>query len=1003
MLGRQQIANISTAISELFKNSYDAYADNIEADYFRYSNLFILRDNGFGMTEEEFTERWLAVGTESKYGKEGGMKSLPLPEGKTKRPMMGEKGIGRLAISTIGSQVLVLSRAEREGKPCPTVAAFLNWRIFESPGIDLDQIEIPVLPYPTGTLPNREEVLILVDFFRDNIKNLKEKIPEKLQKEILDDLDRFDFDPIATDEHLSALSLKENKKKTALSLLKGNTGTHFYIQPSSTQLSSEIDEQPEGGGSAPLIKTLIGFINSMKLPAESENGQTKVSEQTKENPAAPALTIKTAFRDHKKADLYEDLINSQNFFTREDFKLTDHLVEGAFDDAGDFDGSVKIYKQNPVTHHISKPKGMRGKTDCGSFGIKFGYVQGTQAESSLSKEDYATITGKIERIGGLYIYKDDIRVQPYGSYDIDYLGLEVRRSKKASYYFFSYRRLFGFVEVSREENPELAEKAGREGFIDNDAYKQFKKLLVNLFLQLAIDFFRDEGQDLGGFQEAKAEFKKQDEIRRDREKETREARTKLRNDLNKIIEKLDEEIPARDLNETVEEFSESVEKLKATFLPEEFADRLLKAEKTYKKKIKNVRDRYYIEKPKIGLDEKLRKSWEYYRNEFLDFEKNDWAKARARISSVARDALKSKNIASPIRKWALENSQIRLKEQSADIGKKIIEVKNLMSSLLHRVEQTNKSFQNESKSLEDNLRMQLIQGKEDSFHEAFNDFDTELEKLADEEKFLLTNLQERAKDLQRIFEDDGNGQHRYTLNETIAALEEENLDLKIRYDESVELAQLGMSVSVIGHEFGFTINSIRTFLSRLSNWAEQNPELDDLYNGLRREFDHLDEYLRMFTPLQRRLYRSEVEIEGGQIVAYLRQVFAAPLLKHNTEIINSDRFTRSVIIGYPSTFYPVFINLTDNAIFWLKDRPVPRTISLDAKKDGTIVFSDNGPGIHPADRESVFEAGFTRKPGGRGLGLNISREVLNKAGYELELDDSSKGKGTVFLIRHKAE
>ena len=41
MLGRQQIAGIPTAISELFKNAHDAYARCVEVDYFRDTRLFI--------------------------------------------------------------------------------------------------------------------------------------------------------------------------------------------------------------------------------------------------------------------------------------------------------------------------------------------------------------------------------------------------------------------------------------------------------------------------------------------------------------------------------------------------------------------------------------------------------------------------------------------------------------------------------------------------------------------------------------------------------------------------------------------------------------------------------------------------------------------------------------------------------------------------------------------------------------------------------------------------
>ena len=41
MLGRQQIAGIPTALSELFKNSHDAYADSVEVDFIRKKNVTI--------------------------------------------------------------------------------------------------------------------------------------------------------------------------------------------------------------------------------------------------------------------------------------------------------------------------------------------------------------------------------------------------------------------------------------------------------------------------------------------------------------------------------------------------------------------------------------------------------------------------------------------------------------------------------------------------------------------------------------------------------------------------------------------------------------------------------------------------------------------------------------------------------------------------------------------------------------------------------------------------
>ena len=66
MLGRQQIAGIPTALNELFKNAHDAYADNVDADFYRKSNIVLIRDNGQGMTKDDFENRWLTIGTESK-------------------------------------------------------------------------------------------------------------------------------------------------------------------------------------------------------------------------------------------------------------------------------------------------------------------------------------------------------------------------------------------------------------------------------------------------------------------------------------------------------------------------------------------------------------------------------------------------------------------------------------------------------------------------------------------------------------------------------------------------------------------------------------------------------------------------------------------------------------------------------------------------------------------------------------------------------------------------
>ena len=66
-LGREQIADCPTAISELWKNAYDAYSRNVELHLFDGDiEVAAILDDGHGMNRQEFESKWLTVGTESK-------------------------------------------------------------------------------------------------------------------------------------------------------------------------------------------------------------------------------------------------------------------------------------------------------------------------------------------------------------------------------------------------------------------------------------------------------------------------------------------------------------------------------------------------------------------------------------------------------------------------------------------------------------------------------------------------------------------------------------------------------------------------------------------------------------------------------------------------------------------------------------------------------------------------------------------------------------------------
>jgi signal transduction histidine kinase len=99
----------------------------------------------------------------------------------------------------------------------------------------------------------------------------------------------------------------------------------------------------------------------------------------------------------------------------------------------------------------------------------------------------------------------------------------------------------------------------------------------------------------------------------------------------------------------------------------------------------------------------------------------------------------------------------------------------------------------------------------------------------------------------------------------------------------------------------------------------------------------------------------------------------------------------------------VFNNLLDNA---LQHTPAGGQVTLSAVAAGrevVVAVSDTGPGIPPADLGRIFERFYQvdksrARPGGVGLGLAISREIVAAHGGRLEVQ-SVVGQGTTFTVR----
>lgn len=972
LLGRQQVAGTPTALSELFKNSHDAYADRVQVDYFRARELIVLRDDGIGMTRDEFQTRWLVAATDSKKN-DGHTKMPPVDRDKPKRPVMGEKGIGRLAIALLGEQVLVLTRSKGAGPKGPVTACFINWAVFSLPGISLDDIDLAMEEFPAGSVPGADDVARMVDATADAVMKLGERTNASQVSDIVKVIRRFKTDP-------SGMS---GAPHDGLGLKQGY-GTHFYISPSSPELAQDIDGSGKEDRATAIQKVLVGFNNTML-------------------PGTPTPAMTTSFKDHKADAPVRDLIEDEVFFTPQEFEIADHRLQGEFDGSGQFSGTVQIYGGEKRHFQVHWPTKGRGTVACGPFKLNLAYLQGNKSESPLNYDDYKKINDKLDKYGGLYIYRDGMRILPYGDTDNDFLNFEQRRLRGAGYYYFSYRRMFGVIDISRSRNFNLVEKAGREGFQENGAYKQFKAILEHFFIQVAARFFRKDGTEAEEFFAREAELKRQHEVAENRKKQVTPQRQKL----GAALRKFHEEIASGAIRRRTEEIlTGTINTLTGEGTLTASALRTIAREA--REKIGEIDAGTRVTRPRgVGLTRELTHAWARYEIERKRLVDETFGPAYRKLDEAVLEAAGRADIIIDVREDTAERLGDRKTRADKEIRSRARQVKNSVGVATQKVSElasdTLRDFEaRATATLVEFERLDFARMTEEEFLVERDRLESELE----------ANAAEHAKHLDLLMEQVARvGTPGGSIEDTLEALETELEDRRERETESLRLAQMGKAIGIVHHEFQAVTKSVSSGIRRLARWAERNPRLEDIYRQINEGYAHLDSYLGLFAPLNRSLNQTKRVIEGLEISQYVEQLLGARMRRHDVRFEVTPAFEKASVEEFASTVFPCFVNLADNAIFWINHafetteegdgrESLGRSKVLTFDHDGTsFVVADTGPGVLPADEGAIFESGFSRKPGGSGLGLHISKSLLERSGFTLTLDPYRRDRGATFRIK----
>ena len=74
---------------------------------------------------------------------------------------------------------------------------------------------------------------------------------------------------------------------------------------------------------------------------------------------------------------------------------------------------------------------------------------------------------------GVFVYRDGVRVEPYGGPDDDWLGAQARKASRQGYAAIQPKQLYGFVAISKRTNPEMIDMSNRQGLVEDEAFEDF--------------------------------------------------------------------------------------------------------------------------------------------------------------------------------------------------------------------------------------------------------------------------------------------------------------------------------------------------------------------------------------------------------------------------------------------------------------------------------------------------------------------------------------------------
>jgi C4-dicarboxylate-specific signal transduction histidine kinase len=162
------------------------------------------------------------------------------------------------------------------------------------------------------------------------------------------------------------------------------------------------------------------------------------------------------------------------------------------------------------------------------------------------------------------------------------------------------------------------------------------------------------------------------------------------------------------------------------------------------------------------------------------------------------------------------------------------------------------------------------------------------------------------------------------------------------------------------------------------------------------------EIVRRIRTLTSKAAPRKTQLELNDVINDVVSLVQRELLNHRVSLRLELGSDLPPLLGDRVQLQQVLINLVINGIQAMADiRDDPRELLIESHRDDdghvVVAVQDSGPGIDPANANRLFDAFFTTKADGMGMGLSICRSIIEAHGGQVRASNNA-GRGAMFQL-----